>query len=57
MMRHFLNVVSVVGGAYLCIILFVYIYFKLIKNDLRFYKVGYFRFAQEPVKIIKKDLK
>lgn len=53
MAKHFLDVFTLLGTIYLLYIELTFIYYKIIKKDSRFEKVGFFKYAQEPIKTLK----
>lgn len=56
MMKHFLDVFSYIGGVYFSFTFLIFIIYKFIKKDIRFFKLSYFKFIEEPFKTFKKDV-
>ena len=57
MSKHLLDILVYLLDIYLIFIDISYIYFKSIKKDIRFEKVGLFKYFECPIKTLKGDFK
>lgn len=57
MSKHLFDIMVMCFYIYLFFIELSYFYFKTIKKDNRFEKVGFFKYFECPVKTLKGDLK
>ena len=57
MAKHLFDIMVFCFYIYLFVVEFSYFYFKTLKKDERFEKVGFFKYFESPVKTLKGEFK